>query len=336
MGALGTDWYTELFTVRASFHLAVLLLSFSYQAATMYIVDSGVFDSLWYSLTINLLQTPVSLLLYGVYVNLFLLSLCSLSRRKAAGNKLLLVASCIMAVAGSTQLALDVAVTASAARLVQQVVHSGIPPAERDPMRLAVLEEAQILMFGINNFITDSIFLYRCYVIWGSQRKSIILPALLMISTLMSVIFKVAINRRILSYILGAATNLVLTASTAGRIMWIQRAASHVALDRSIRGRYTRATVIILESGAIYCAMAIFLAISGSLNDEILNFGFGIGQQLLNIIPTCTLVYIGRNHNANGPRTDPESHPNVPLSSPAGRQKVPRPMRLRRAVVGNG
>src|ERR1700761_6761475 len=64
--------------------------------------------------------------LVGVYVNLFLLSLRTLSRRKTAGTKVLMVASCMLAAIGSTQMALDVASAVSAARLLQQIVHSEV------------------------------------------------------------------------------------------------------------------------------------------------------------------------------------------------------------------
>ncbi|KAJ7882363.1 hypothetical protein B0H14DRAFT_2565351 [Mycena olivaceomarginata] len=79
----------------------------------LYTVESGVFDSLWYFIICYFAQTAVSLLLYGFYINLFLLSLHTLSRRKTAGTKFLIVASCIMAVLGTTQMALDVATNGS-------------------------------------------------------------------------------------------------------------------------------------------------------------------------------------------------------------------------------
>jgi hypothetical protein len=40
-------------------------------------------------------------------------------------------------------------------------------------------------------------------------------------------------------------------------------------------------TLYRLESGAIYCAVAILLVASASLDDEIFFVGFGIAQQLL-------------------------------------------------------
>ncbi|KAF7333326.1 hypothetical protein MVEN_02347900 [Mycena venus] len=277
-----------------------------------YNVHSGAFDSHWYFMINHLLQTAVSLLLYSIYINLFLFSLHTLSRRKAVGTKLLIVASCIMAVVSSAQMALDVAINVAEARLLQQIVHLQI--SEHSLMTvplwtstLLVLQTAQRIIFAMNNFLTDAFFLYRCYIIWGFQKKPLILPGLLMLATLVMGIFSftarnadTAADSRI-SYSLAVATNLVLTALTAGRILWIRREASHVLVENAFRSRYNRAIGVILESGMIYCLAVIFLVIGDSLNVEILSIGFGIAQQLLNIIPTFTLVYIGlSNTNTAG------------------------------------
>ncbi|KAJ7878440.1 hypothetical protein B0H13DRAFT_1892671 [Mycena leptocephala] len=61
-----------------------------------------------------------------------------------------------------------------------------------------------------------------------------------------------------------------------------------------------------LESGAIYCITAIFLVITASLYDEeIFAIGLSIAQQLINIIPTFTLVYVGLN---NTDYSQPKEH----------------------------
>ncbi|KAJ7882451.1 hypothetical protein B0H13DRAFT_2344658 [Mycena leptocephala] len=55
----------------------------------------------------------VALLLYGIYISLFLLTIYLLfRRRKSPGIKLLIVTSCIMAVLGTTQMAVTIAQTA--------------------------------------------------------------------------------------------------------------------------------------------------------------------------------------------------------------------------------
>ncbi|KAF7333335.1 hypothetical protein MVEN_02348800 [Mycena venus] len=304
----------------------------------VYTVDSKAFDSSWNLLVIIASQTMASLFFYGVYVSLFLLSLYTLSRRKTAGAKLLITASCLMAIVGSTQMALDLAMTVEAARLHQEVVHT---PVSNEHglimlpllMTLPVLGTARNLTMLMNNFITDLFFLYRCYVIWEFSKEPIILPVLLMLSTLvMGILYcapRTGFRELRVPYILGAATNLVLTVSTAGRILWIRCEASHVTLDNTFRSRYNRAIGVILESGALYCLTVIFVLIGDSLNIEIFHIGYGIGQQLLNIIPTFTLVYIGLTKSGNNLRIEssrnvssdqrklvPLMQPNEPLSFP--------------------
>jgi hypothetical protein len=93
--------------------------------------------------------------LAGIYVNLFLLSLYTLSHRKTAGTKRLIAASWLMAIIGSTQMALDVAATAEAARLHQEVVDTQISNQHGLMMlplwaTLSVLETAKNLTFAIN------------------------------------------------------------------------------------------------------------------------------------------------------------------------------------------
>ncbi|KAJ7847731.1 hypothetical protein B0H14DRAFT_3453606 [Mycena olivaceomarginata] len=76
-----------------------------------------------------------------------------------------------------------------------------------------------------------------------------------------------------------------MTALTAGRILWIRRAASRVGLDTKVRGRYSTAMRIVLESGAIACMAAIIMAITVSLPDkELYDIMFGIGQQAIQLM----------------------------------------------------
>ncbi|KAF8146404.1 hypothetical protein K438DRAFT_509683 [Mycena galopus ATCC 62051] len=171
--------------------------------------------------------------------------------------------------------------------------------------------------------------MYRCYVIWGFKKKPIILPALLMVSSLVVGILDAArMDSQVGAIILAAITNLAITALTAGRILWIRRAASHVALDRTIRGRYTRTIVVILESGASYCVVSIFLAISTSLNGEIFSIAAGIGPRMTNILPTLTLVYLGFRNIKETPATDQESR--VVFRCPSNQHMPSRSVRLRR------
>ncbi|KAJ7854777.1 hypothetical protein B0H13DRAFT_1903522 [Mycena leptocephala] len=183
---------------------------------------------------------------YGIFISLFLLAIYTLSRRKKTpAIKFLIVMSCVMAVLGTTQMAVTIAAAIVEGRLVQQVVHGQVLN-QRDPkLTFQMLAMAQNVLYAMN-------------------KKIVIMPVLLMLSTF------------------------------TGRIMWIQRAASHVGLDRTLGSRYNTAIGVILESGAIYCIAGLILVIYLSLGDlQLCTIVFGVGQQLLNIIPTFTLVYVG-------------------------------------------
>ncbi|KAF8146409.1 hypothetical protein K438DRAFT_1869634 [Mycena galopus ATCC 62051] len=55
--------------------------------------------------------------------------------------------------------------------------------AVNQPRILSTLSRVESIIFTLNIFIADSLFLYRCYVIWKFQWKITVLPTALMIST---------------------------------------------------------------------------------------------------------------------------------------------------------
>ncbi|KAJ7340780.1 hypothetical protein DFH08DRAFT_963634 [Mycena albidolilacea] len=136
--------------------------------------------------------------------------------------------------------------------------------------------------------------LYRCYVIWGCEKKVTIFPTLLILSTF--AVGNVAIYNPeavLITYGLSAATNVILTFLTAGRILWVWRHAPRVRANEKLRGRYETAIKLILESGAIFSISSIFLLITFVGHHEMYVIGTAFALQLLNIIPTFTLVYVG-------------------------------------------
>lgn len=63
----------------------------------------------------------------GIHITFFLFAIYTLSHRwKTPGIKLLVVASCVLAVLGTTQLAVNLAMTVATARFVQKVLHAEI------------------------------------------------------------------------------------------------------------------------------------------------------------------------------------------------------------------
>ncbi|KAF7328271.1 MYND-type domain-containing protein [Mycena venus] len=281
------------------------------------------FDFSWDVTMLTFAETGVSLALYGIYICLFLLSIHALSRRKARGTKLLIGASCAMAVVGTAAMAINIALAVSFARTTQHIVHEEVAQLLNGLRYQETLGTAYVITSVINNLLTDSLFVeFSSFTVdargfmrhtsciaatlYGDLKKTvIILPGLLMICTVATGILSVlSFNYQDATIMFGlaAATNVVLTALTAGRILWMRRAASHIPVDKTLRLRYNMAIRLILESGAIYCIGAIVMLIvslgaaentSAAVAQSVIGMSFV--QPLLNIIPTFTLVYVGRN-----------------------------------------
>ncbi|KAJ7248847.1 hypothetical protein B0H12DRAFT_1123006 [Mycena haematopus] len=214
--------------------------------------------------------------------------------------KLLMAWSCVVAAGATTQMAFTIFQAVETAHSVEHLLHA----QESNPPVLAVLNTAQYVLMATNNFMTDSLYLYRCYVIWGCRWKILILPGLFMLSTFVLTVLSVASIGRIVDaqfvYSLMMTTNLILTALTAGRLLWIRRTTSCVIVENMFRARCNRAIGMILESGAIYCIVMIVLLITVSRDapgvyTQLYSIELGFLSQLYNIIPTFTLVYVGLN-----------------------------------------
>jgi hypothetical protein len=91
----------------------------------------------------------VELIFPGIYINLFLLALYILSRRrKAPGVKLLIVASCVMAICAATDIVITIYETILNARIVQQVVHQEVDP--KLALSVEMVTRTHGLWFGLN------------------------------------------------------------------------------------------------------------------------------------------------------------------------------------------
>ncbi|KAJ7203230.1 hypothetical protein B0H12DRAFT_1283788 [Mycena haematopus] len=100
------------------------------------------------------------------------------------------------------------------------------------------------------------------------------------------------------------ATNLVLTTLAgewisvvvSGRLWWVRRTTLCVDGKTMFRVRYNRAIHIVLESGAIHCILVMLLFVTASLKSiEAYTIELSFGSQLINMVPTFTLVYVGLN-----------------------------------------
>ncbi|KAJ7744102.1 hypothetical protein B0H16DRAFT_1727377 [Mycena metata] len=221
-------------------------------------------------LLVDVAMAGAELLGYGIHMVLFILAICILRRRKTAGKKLMLIYTAAMALFGTTQLVLSVAMAICTVQLVVQ----GGPTSSKWQLRKAILalDLAQTFVFFANNLVSDSLLLYRCFVIWGSRWRPIVLPGLLIVATCIvgygTTFSEISHSAQafdfIAPYIFAAVTNLVLVAFTGAL--------------------YFFPTIILLMPTPAV-PRAIFI---------------GIAIHLLNIAPTLIVVRVGLGHDIQG------------------------------------
>ncbi|KAJ7214907.1 hypothetical protein GGX14DRAFT_609738 [Mycena pura] len=207
----------------------------------------------------------------GIYIILFVLAIATLSRRKTAGRRVLLVATWSMVALATGQIVVVLASCAVSIQISQQILVSSADPN------------------------AGPVTLYRCYVIWGRKWTVISVPGILILATLgigLFLTFTTSAFPSSIGYLMGAVTNIVLMVLTAGRIWWIRGETLHVGLDQIFRR---------LESGALYCVCVILLAVTAPRHDvpegTLFYVVVGISSQVINIAPTLTIVRVGLGHN---------------------------------------
>ncbi|KAJ7744131.1 hypothetical protein B0H16DRAFT_994700 [Mycena metata] len=248
-------------------------------------------------LVVNVTTAGAELLGYGIHMVLFILAICLLTRRKTAGKKLLLVYTVAMALFGTTQLGLSVAQVVFTVQLFVQGGTRGQLAAG------SALNLAPTFIFFTNNLVSDSLLLYRCFLIWGSRWPPVVLPGILVIATCVagyntvinSISHRASLFDALAPNIFGAVTNAVLVAFTVGRIWWIRRDALRVSHGAEVLNRYNTAIAMILESGALLLVPTILAIIPMPAVPRIIMTG--IAGQLINIAPTLIVVRVGLGHD---------------------------------------
>ncbi|KAJ7744080.1 hypothetical protein B0H16DRAFT_1560144 [Mycena metata] len=185
-------------------------------------VATSVFEDNLTSLVWNIIKAGVELLFYGIYIVLFILAVYTLAGRKTRGKQVLLAYTWTMAILGTTQLILCLLGTAETVRvLVQQGTGS------KSLSLRASLNNAQYLIFGFNNLLTDSLFLYRCFITWGCQWKAVVLPGSLVILTFAIGCIIIVVDPSDttlirIPFVVAAVTNLVLVTLTAYAVPFVK------------------------------------------------------------------------------------------------------------------
>ncbi|KAJ7732924.1 hypothetical protein DFH07DRAFT_968198 [Mycena maculata] len=164
------------------------------------------------------------------------------------------------------------------------------------------LNQAAKAVYVTSNIMADAIFIFRCYAVWNSRIRIVLLPIILTIA-LAVFGYTDAVSQSFFFYdnytaslTLDAAiatsvfTTFVLMGLSAGRIWWLARSARQV-MGRKITGKYYTICAMILESGALYCVGGIAYVIVAEIYPATTS-GAVLGQ-LVGIAPTIIAVRVG-------------------------------------------
>ncbi|KAF8880557.1 hypothetical protein BD779DRAFT_1446204, partial [Infundibulicybe gibba] len=231
----------------------------------------------------------------GIYIALFFICIHILLRNKPERTlqfPLLVLAVLMFAIATA-----DIGVTY--ASLLRYALQGEIIPFRRI--------YPKFMLYVTNNVLADTLVIYRCYVVWGHNRRIIIFPCILLLAaTICGYLFEGAtspsLKRTFPIYLLMTFTlNTLITILTAGRIWWISRKA-HQILGSDLVKRYNSAIAIIVESGAIYSTYIILdVIISGQVSTNlVLDAGL---IQMVGIVPTLIIVQVGLGRGIVGRST---------------------------------
>ncbi|KAJ6524195.1 hypothetical protein B0H19DRAFT_1085405 [Mycena capillaripes] len=270
-----------------------------------YAVDSLEFEARWSNMLFNVSIISSTLLLYALYVVLFLFSIYTLRRQIPAG-KILRVAAWAMFLLASASTVVACLAAGTSMRAVHTVVEGSPPtPVLR---QYHALRLGQDIILAMNNLVTDLLFLYRCFVIWGARRGILVLPGMFIFATVVVgcisalqyaglITLDPSVDPRVPVSMAGV-TNFLLVCLTAGRIWYIRRETKALT-GQSFHKRYATAIAIVLESGVLYSLCVIIYVISTSIETESASetifkgLAWSMVQIGVNIVPTLILVRVG-------------------------------------------
>uniref|UniRef100_A0A0W0F5Y6 Uncharacterized protein n=1 Tax=Moniliophthora roreri TaxID=221103 RepID=A0A0W0F5Y6_MONRR len=156
-----------------------------------------------------------------------------------------------------------------------------------------VLREA---LYVTNSLVADTLVIYRLYVVWGYNWKITVGPIILLLASSISGYIAVWEITRVASggsifakqvadgatalFALSMGTNVIVTSLIAGRIWYIgHRASKHLGRQHGVK--YSRALVVIVESGALYSVSLFILLILFAMGNDAQIILFNSASQIV-------------------------------------------------------
>ncbi|KAF7364963.1 hypothetical protein MVEN_00367100 [Mycena venus] len=270
------------------------------------------YETEWTVVLSEVIRSATSLLLNGVCILLAVQACYFLSRRRSSGRAALICAMIVACSFAIAQMIHQVVVTA----MLLGLHHSaGIAETASDQQRLLgsfqhlvqVQSQRENILMLLNNLFVDSLFIYRCYVIWAEFRsrvKVICVPLLLVLAiTILGIVTASlpsdhsGVNELTIVVAVGMITaNLLLTGLTAGRIWWMRCQSLRVTGRTQLVSRYNTAIKMLLESSGLYFIFMVGFLIIQAMGSPATFYSPGISVlsgasgQLMNVLPALLIL----------------------------------------------
>ncbi|KAJ7432405.1 hypothetical protein FB451DRAFT_1573155 [Mycena latifolia] len=275
-----------------------------------YAVYPTKFPDYWDFVISRVCETCVNILLYGVLLILLVVAgyLLLHRRRACAGWRSLAATISAMSVLATLQLGNHIWGMVLAFQILHLALQGDVMPHSPRAIQATNLyvyiNMAGDLLLVTNNFVADSLFTYRCFVVWGRDGRVVAVPMFMILTTT---------GQTLATRLLPPHPYKPLT----GRIWWIRRDASVLAASAQWACRYDTVIAIILESGAIYCfSVVLYVIVVSVLNPEkfspLVNVALGAVPQIMNIAPALIVVRTGLGYNVDNAATEPRTRPSPP------------------------
>ncbi|KAJ7880562.1 hypothetical protein B0H14DRAFT_2566253 [Mycena olivaceomarginata] len=153
-------------------------------------LDSSEFQANWNQMLYQVSATFSMLLLYvsssrklpALYVVLLTFSLYTVIRQNSGGRRFFLVTSSAMFLLGTCDVVVSVLLVGIAIRVNKAQVQ-GSPDLPRLLQLYNTFFVVDAILMVANNLVTDILFSYRCYIVWGLKKKILIGPIFGMFAT---------------------------------------------------------------------------------------------------------------------------------------------------------
>ncbi|KAJ7920574.1 hypothetical protein B0H13DRAFT_1986859 [Mycena leptocephala] len=151
-----------------------------------YTIDPNTFASHWDSTLARTYGIYAEFLLYGILLVLLCIAGHFLYHWTGAGRKSLALATSAMAILATLQIIIHVYIAVLGSHIVRLAIEGAVWPA---PLALGPtnlydrLYVAKDFLLVTNNIVTDGLFIYRCFVVWGRNIRIVFLPMLMLFAT---------------------------------------------------------------------------------------------------------------------------------------------------------